>query len=342
MEHRDYMMRCLELARLGQGSVEPNPMVGCVIVHKGKIIGEGYHQKFGEAHAEINAINSVEDKSVFRDSILYVNLEPCSHYGKTPPCAERIIREGFRKVVVGSKDPNPKVAGRGIEMLRDSDIEVRTGVLEKESEELNKRFYVFHRYKRPYVILKWAETEDGFIGVRAENTKSVPISGDLAKVMVHKWRAEEPAILVGHNTALFDDPQLNVREWSGRDPLRVVVDKNAELPAHLKLFNSSQPTIVVNTVKSEEKGNTRFIKVSNIDPDSIVEALYREDILSVLIEGGAATLKAFIDKEMWDEARIFKCPVVLKSGVRAPFITGNLLYSQVIGKDRLIFLRNHH
>src|SRR4051812_3591439 len=257
-----YMHRCLELARLGAGNVAPNPMVGAVFVHEGRIIGEGYHQEYGKAHAEVNCVNSVsnEDKKFVSSSILYVSLEPCSHYGKTPPCTNLIIKEKIPRVVVGCRDPFKEVAGKGIEKLQDAGVEVTVGILEKECKELNKRFLTFHTQHRPYIILKWAQTANGKIGNR--DSERLFITNEFANHLVHKWRSEEMAILVGTNTAFIDNPELTNRLWNGKSPIRLIVDTHLRLPSSLKIFNEQQPTIVFNTLKHEESETIRYYQVT--------------------------------------------------------------------------------
>lgn len=300
------MERCIELARLGAGSVAPNPMVGAVLVYNNRIIGEGWHQQYGQAHAEVNCIASVkeEDKSFISQSVLYVSLEPCSHFGKTPPCTDLIIRNKIPKVVIGCRDPFKEVDGRGIEKLKAAGIEVVPGVMEQECKELNKRFFTFHQLQRPYIILKWAQTSDGFIG--AGNKERLLISNEYSNRLVHQWRSEEAAILVGTNTALADDPELTTRLWPGNSPVRLVVDMNLRLPASLKLFDSSIKTIVFNTVKQEEKENLLFYKLEKNKKfiPQLMDALYKLNLQSVLVEGGAALLHSFIDEGLWDEARV--------------------------------------
>jgi diaminohydroxyphosphoribosylaminopyrimidine deaminase/5-amino-6-(5-phosphoribosylamino)uracil reductase len=323
--HEIYMNRCLELASLGLGNTAPNPMVGSVIVYNNTIIGEGYHRKYGEAHAEVNAINSVENKSLLKESTIYVNLEPCSHYGKTPPCAELIKRMQIPKVVVGTLDPNPLVLGKGIEVLRSAGISVITGILEKGCAELNKRFFTFQKYQRPYIILKWAQTADHFIDkIRDANEKPQWITNQASKILVHKWRSEEQAIMVATNTALMDNPQLNVREWSGKNPVRIVIDYNHRLPSNLKIFDSSTPTIVYTGDNlSSQNENITFVKTPmGMDNISfILNHLYCSKISSVIIEGGAKFLNFLLQKNLWDEARVFEGQALFGEGISAPEIT---------------------
>jgi len=340
-----YMQRCIELARNGLGNVAPNPMVGCVIVSNGKIIGEGYHRKYGEAHAEVNAISSVKDKENLKTATLYVNLEPCCYHGKTPPCTDLIIRHKIPKVVIGCTDPAPKVSGKGIEQLKGAGCKVTHGILERECKELNRRFFTFNEKKRPYIMLKWAQTMDGFIaqqppsnsparaggellhtrpptlfGERAEAQNSNRISNELSHTLVHKWRSEEQAIMVGTNTAHIDNPQLDVREWSGKDPLRIVLDKTLRLSKGLYLFDRSIPTIVFTSCKIKSEKNLEYVNIDfkkNIIPQ-ILEELYRREIQSIIIEGGTQLLHSFIKNEMWDEMRIFIGNKKFGNGINAP------------------------
>jgi diaminohydroxyphosphoribosylaminopyrimidine deaminase/5-amino-6-(5-phosphoribosylamino)uracil reductase len=303
--HEKYMHRCLELAKLGAGNVAPNPMVGAVLVNGGRIVGEGYHEVYGGPHAEPNCLASVrgERKELIAQSVLYVSLEPCVHYGKTPPCADLIIKNRIPKVVIGCRDPFKEVNGKGIEKLISAGVEVQQGVLENECRELNKRFFTFHTQHRPYIILKWAQTANGFI---AGGPERLFISNEFTNRLVHKWRSEEASILVGTNTALIDDPQLTTRLWQGNDPNRLVIDMDLKIPASSKIFNEEAKTVVFNKLKHEEKGNILFYQVT--DDVSVVHqvcnALYRQKTLSVIVEGGARLLQSFIDEGMWDEARV--------------------------------------
>jgi len=359
-----YIHICLELAKKGIGNVAPNPIVGCVIVYENKIIGEGYHQKYGENHAEVNAINSVKNKDLLKESTLYVNLEPCTHFGKTPPCSNLIIEKKIPKVVVGCIDSYAEVAGKGILKMRDAGIEVVVGVLEKESLDLNKRFFTFHHKKRPYLILKWAETKDGFIDVDRtvianhkerngkQSFKSTDclsslysvrndvdnwITSSLSKKLVHQWRSEEQAILVGTNTALNDNPQLNVREIVGKNPLRIVLDLNLRLPKNLNLFDHSVPTLVINLLKQEKNNNLELVKIENEKDiiSQLLEVLYQKEIQSVIIEGGAQLLNAFITKNLWDEARVFIGDKYFKNGLKAPNINRKPMKTEQVETDVL-------
>jgi len=319
--HIQYMQRCLELAKKGMGFTAPNPMVACVIVYQDKIIGEGFHQYYGGRHAEVEAISSVQSPytSLLHEATLYVNLEPCSYYGKTPPCSHLIIEKGIKKVVVAGLDPNPKVAGSGIKHLEASGIVVIQGVLEKEARQLNKRFYTFHEKKRPYIVLKWAESTDGFIG---RPDKRISLSNTHAQRLVHKWRSEEQAILIGYNTALIDNPKLNLRLWPGIHPVRILIDRDLSLNKNLNIFKLNGKLIVFSgkTHTNTDKVIYRTIDFSQNIENQILEILYHEDILSVLIEGGAKTLQGFIRAALWDEARVFTTSVTLKQGITAPVL----------------------
>ena len=341
MQNREiFMKKCLELAKKGMGYVSPNPMVGCVVVFNDEIIGEGYHNLFGNAHAEVNAIENVKDKSLLKNATLYVNLEPCVHFGKTPPCSDLIIKHKIPKVVIGSVDSFSEVAGKGIEEMQNSGIEVIVGVLEKESRELNKRFFTFHEKKRSYVILKWAESKDGYIAPKNQN-KPFWMTSSESKKLVHKWRDEEDAILVGRITAEKDNPSLTVRGIAGSNPVRIVIDKNLKLSGDLNLFNSEAKTIIFNAIKSEETRTNQFIKINfNNLIKSILEELYQQNIQSVIIEGGSKTLQSFIDTNMWDEARIFTTNKTLAKGVKSPTIEGEIISEDKIGEDELEILCN--
>ncbi|NOY38471.1 MAG: bifunctional diaminohydroxyphosphoribosylaminopyrimidine deaminase/5-amino-6-(5-phosphoribosylamino)uracil reductase RibD [Chlorobi bacterium] len=317
------MMRCLDLARCGLGTTYPNPQVGSVIVRHGKIIAEGFHRRSGEPHAEALAIAAVKDKSLLKGSSLYVSLEPCSHFGKTPPCADLIVSSGIPRVVVGTLDTSKKVAGKGIGILRAGGCEVVTGVLEKECRRINRRFFTWHEKSRPYIILKWAESADGFMDrKRNPDDSSGPdwISGPLGRQLVHKWRSEEQSILVGTRTAQIDDPSLTVREWTGRQPLRLVIDRKLSLPETLNLFNDKAPTLIFNSRLNRPDSQPEYIKLDfNGDIiDQILEVLYQRQIQSVIIEGGADTIERFIKKELWDEARVFTGKMRFYDGIQAP------------------------
>ncbi|MDN3547740.1 bifunctional diaminohydroxyphosphoribosylaminopyrimidine deaminase/5-amino-6-(5-phosphoribosylamino)uracil reductase RibD [Mucilaginibacter aquaedulcis] len=346
VNHEKYMQRCIELAQLGAGQVSPNPMVGAVVVHDGKIIGEGYHQKYGQAHAEVNAIAQVMGKfddaaELLKQSVIYVSLEPCAHYGKTPPCADLIIRHQIPTVVVGCRDPFDQVDGKGIEKLKAAGIEVITGVLEKECKWLNRRFFTKVQKHRPYIILKWAQTSDGFFAP-ADHTQ-LWITGEESRRLVHQWRSEEDAVLVGKNTAAIDNPCLNVRYGDGRSPKRVVIDRKLELDKGLNIFDQSVDTFVFNEVKFDVDGKNKYIALedfNNFVPQYILYQLYLQDIQSVIIEGGARTLQSFIEAGLWDEARVFTGKINLKNGIKAPQITGIIAGEFPSGKDRLQIIYN--
>ncbi len=319
-----YMQRCLQLARQAEGNTAPNPMVGAVVVCDGVIIGEGYHHRRGEPHAEVNAIASVRDQSLLKRSTLYVNLEPCSHYGKTPPCAELIIKKEIPRVVVGMGDPNEKVNGRGIALLRQAGIEVTEHVLENECCELNRRFVTFHTKKRPYVILKWAQTTDGFIDALRNDRQTPPlrISNETTKTLNHQMRTVESAILVGTNTVLLDNPHLTSRKWSGKNPVRMAIDKNMRIPADYKLFDGTTPTVIFTDKTAKNRTNLTFVKLDfqkNIVPQ-ILDYLYQNEWQSLIVEGGTKLLQAFIDSNLWDEAHIETAPITIGDGVHAPKI----------------------
>ena len=318
------MQRALELAAIGRGSVSPNPMVGCVIVQNGKIIGEGWHRKYGEAHAEVNAINSVEDHTLLREATCYVTLEPCAHHGKTPPCADLLIEKKLKRVVVAVGDSNPLVGGEGIERMKAAGIDVETGCLAQEALDLNVRFFTLMEKKRPYIILKWAQTSDGFVA--RMNFDSKWISNEYSRSLVHQWRAQEDAILVGINTAIYDNPTLNVRSWSGKDPLRILIDRNLKLDSDNNLMQGAIPTLIYNTKKTTQQNNLEYVKInrSNFIKDLVAD-LGKRQVQSLIIEGGSATLKAFIDADLWDEARVFTADVSIGEGIEAPDIQGKIL-----------------
>lgn len=320
MQDEFYIKRCIELANKAIGKTYPNPLVGSVIVHNDKIIGEGYHHKAGENHAEINAINSVQDKSLISESTIYVSLEPCAHYGKTPPCALKIKELGFKKVVIGAMDSHDKVNGKGKKIIQDAGIEVISGILEKECTELNKRFFTFHEKKRPYIILKWAKSGDDFMD---KDFNPVSISNPLVNQFVHQLRAAEHAILVGTHTALNDNPALTVRHVEGKNPVRILIDFELKVPRDFNIYNQEAKTLVINTIKDEEKENIRFIKINKENfLNELMNALYKEQIQSVIIEGGRFTLQQFIDENLWDEAIVIKNETLkLENGTKAPLFT---------------------
>ncbi len=314
-----YMRRALELAELGRGKVSPNPMVGCVIVHQDKIIGEGYHQEYGKAHAEVNAVEAVKNQELLAEATVYVTLEPCAHFGKTPPCANLLVDKKVKKVIIAAFDTNPLVGGKGIQILKDAGVEVETGLLEAEARIQNKRFFTQIEKKRPYVILKWAQTLDGYVA--REDYSSKWITNASSRQLVHKWRAEEDAIMVGKNTAKHDDPALNVREWVGTNPLRIVIDSNLELPNSLKLFDEAVPTLCFNSQKSEIKGTLEYIKLkSDFQISDILKELQQRNIQSVIVEGGSYLLNRFLKSELWDEARVFTSRNKFVQGIQAPVV----------------------
>jgi diaminohydroxyphosphoribosylaminopyrimidine deaminase / 5-amino-6-(5-phosphoribosylamino)uracil reductase len=334
-----YMGRALELAVISQGHVSPNPMVGCVIVRNDKIIGEGWHRAYGQAHAEVNAVNSVPDKSLIAGSTVYVTLEPCSHFGKTPPCADLLIEKKVSRVVISNYDTNPLVGGKGVRKLKEAGIEVTAGVLEEKGRHLNRRFFTYMEKKRPYVMLKWAQTSDGFIA--RENFDSKWISNEFSRSLVHKWRSEEDSILVGSNTALHDDPQLTVRDWSGRNPVRIVLDRQAKLPVGLKLFDGNAMTICYTQAKSHKSNNLEFVKIEHADFfTGVLENLYQRNIQSVMVEGGSATINLFLSKGLWDEARVFTAPASFVNGIKAPVIQMKAFEETESGTDKLTLYYN--
>lgn len=332
-----FMRRAMELATLGTGSVSPNPLVGSVIVHENNIIGEGYHRRFGEAHAEVNAINAVIEKDKLKESTVYVNLEPCAHYGKTPPCSDLLIKWAVKRVVVANTDPNPKVSGKGLEKLSDAGIEVSVGVLEEEGRELNRRFFCSFNNKRPYIILKWAETIDGFIA--RENYDSKWISNKFSRQLVHKWRSEEDAIMVGKNTAKYDNPGLTVRDWSGRNPVRIVIDHHLALERNLSVFDSSVPTLCYNLIKNADDGISYISLPEDNFLTLMLEDLIKKGINSVIVEGGSKTLQEFIDHNLWDEGRVFISNQKFGKGIAAPDLRG-LTVEELIQGDRLLIYKN--
>ncbi len=333
MNPRLFMQRALDLAERGKGAVRPNPMVGCVIVHEEKIIGEGYHEQYGGPHAEVQAFASVSDPQLLAEATVYVSLEPCSHWGKTPPCANLLVEKGIKSVVVATLDPNPLVAGKGVQLLEAAGISVQVGLLEQEAKWQNRRFFCQQEKHRPYVILKWAQTQDGFIA--RENFDSKWISGTQSRQLVHQWRAEEQAILVGKNTALHDNPRLNVRDWTGTDPIRVVLDSKLELPTDLHLFDQQIPTLCYTTLKSEKLRNLEWVKLPQISLEALLADLHARQIQSVLIEGGSHTLNQFLAAGLWDEARVFTAPIEFERGIAAPQLNQSPVESHAIGQDQL-------
>ena len=343
--HEVYMRRCLELAALGTGFVAPNPMVGAVLVHNDLIIGEGYHMKYGEAHAEVNCINSIpgHKKHLIKESTLYVSLEPCNHSGKTPPCSDLIIKEQIPKVIIACKDPFEKVNGSGIEKLKTNGIEIITGLLEKEATWLNRRFFSFHKKQRPYIILKWAQSNN--LKIAGEHFRPVKISNEITDRLVHKWRSEEAAIMVGTNTALSDDPSLTTRLWHGHDAVRVVVDSELKLPASLNLFNNLVPTIIINRIKQEEAGNNFFYKYAEHEdvPAATINVLRQHNINSLIIEGGARLLQSFINIGLWDEARVITNKELnINDGMDAPVLENAIpINKEMIRSDEISYYKRN-
>ncbi len=344
-EDEKYINRCFELALNGLGHVSPNPMVGCVILHQDKIIGEGYHRNYGEAHAEVNAINAVENKELLKESTVYVSLEPCSHFGKTPPCVELLIKHQVKKVVISNSDPNPLVAGKGIELLKSAGIEVICGVLEEKGYELNRRFFIYFEKKRPYIILKWAKTIDGFMDIdRSEpgNNQKYWITNEKLKILVHKWRSEEAAIMVGTRTAINDNPKLNVRLWHGKQPLRIVLDEKLGLSKNLNLFDQTLPTLVFTSANIENQTNITYKQVNfcNNPIKEILDYLFEIKITSLIIEGGKELLQSFLKQNIWDEARVLTGNKSFGKGLIAPEIKGDFVFKENIDNDLIEIIKN--
>ncbi len=335
------MRRCFELAELGAGNISPNPKVGAVISHKGKIIGEGFHQKYGEGHAEVNAIQSVtpQDLSKLKEATIYVSLEPCFHFGKTPPCVDLILKHQIPSVVIAMQDPTSKVGGQSIEKLRASGVKVQVGVLEAEARQLIRRFTQLHIHERPYIILKWAQSADGFIG---KPNEQVWLSNPISKRLVHQWRAEEGAILVGTNTAIVDNPQLTTRLYFGKSPLRLVIDKNHKIPRGHRLFSDGLPTIYfTRTTRTDFVAGIEQVLVKDWNEllPQIITSLKNKKKHSLIVEGGAQLLQSFINRGLWDEARVFKTKKVVEQGIQAPQISYSIKNSWAIGQDQLDILR---
>ena len=346
--HENYILRCIQLAKNGLGTTFPNPMVGSVIVHNEKIIGEGYTSPYGGPHAEVNAIKSVAEPSLLKNATLYVTLEPCSHYGKTPPCADLIVEHKIPRVVIGISDPNTKVAGKGIQKLKEAGCEVTVGVLEKECREHHRRFLTFHQKKRPFIILKWAETLDGFMAPEPEKRTTDPqpywITNARSRQLVHQWRSEEQAILVGTNTVLIDNPKLNLRFWYGTSPTRIIIDRKLKIDQTFHILDGSIKTLVITEVTTSDNYLPGIcyetIDFSKNVARQIGEKLYKNNLLSVIVEGGAKTLKTFIEEGLWDEARIFTGNAQFGKGLKSPNISGRWMESNTIEKDTLKILRN--
>ena len=335
-----YMSRCLQLAQQAEGHTAPNPMVGAVIMCDGVIIGEGYHHRCGEPHAEVNAIRSVNDQNLLMKSTLYVNLEPCSHYGKTPPCAQLIIDKKIPRVVVGMGDPNPKVNGRGIQMLREAGVEVVENVLNQQCQILNKRFVTLYTKKRPFVILKWAQTQDGFIDAWRTTSEIPPlrISNEVTKTLNQQIRSIESAILVGTNTALLDNPHLTARKWNTRNPVRMVVDKSLRVPSYYRIYDQTTPTVIFTDKMVENITNMTFVKLdfSKAIVPQIVDYLYQVNLSSLIVEGGTQLLQAFIDANLWDEVYIETSPEIIGAGVKAPNISMKIIDTKWYDKNKMV------
>lgn len=332
-----FMHRALFLAKLGLGKVAPNPLVGCVIVHDNIIIGEGYHQFYGGPHAEVNALKQVENPDLLKKATVYVTLEPCSHFGKTPPCSDILIKSGVKNVVIGTRDSNPLVSGKGIDKLKKAGIEVIENVLENECRKINRRFFTFHEKSRPYVILKWAQTSDGYLDKqRSSNEIGINwITEPETKSLVHKWRSEEQAILVGRNTIMNDNPSLTVRDFSGKNPIRIVIDSQLAISNMKNVFSDDAETLVFNRIKNEKIGNIEWIKIQETNTDLILKELYKRGIQSVLVEGGSRTLQYFIIDNVWDEARVIVGNSQFGGGVKAPVLNKLPNDTYLFGKDRI-------
>lgn len=341
--HDFYILRCIQIAENGLGTTAPNPMVGAVIVYNHNIIGEGYTSAYGGSHAEVNAIDSVVDKSLLKKATLYVTLEPCSHFGKTPPCADLIIKHKIPKVVVGILDPHEKVAGKGIQKLKDAGCEVIVGVLEKECRNHHKRFLTYHEKKRPFILLKWAESVDGFIAPTIDQRSKISepfwITNKYSRQLVHKWRSEEQAILVGTKTVLDDNPKLDVRHWKGKNPIRIIIDRELKIDTSFHVLDGSSKTIVFTAISDVSKfqKNINYIQIdfSKDIASQICQKLHQHDIQSIIIEGGAKTLQSFIDANLWDEAYIFIGSNQFKNGIKAPQFFGKLNSTLKIKQDTL-------
>jgi len=347
MSHSNFMQRCIQIAKNGLGQTRPNPMVGCVIVCEGKIISEGFTSPYGGGHAEVNAIAAVKNKALLKNATLYVTLEPCAHYGKTPPCANLIVAQKIPNVVIGMVDPFSKVAGKGIQLLKDAGCNVTVGVLENECQEHHKRFLTFLGKKRPFIVLKWAETKDGFMDVERKETRLADakpnwITNSFSRQFVHKIRAEEQAILVGTNTVINDNPTLDVRHWSGNNPVRLILDKSLRIPQDYTVFDDKVKTIVFTEEARVDSENTRYKKIdfSRDLVHAVCEVLYQENIQSVLIEGGKKTLQSFIDANIWDEALVFIGASDFKKGLKSPVIHGTIESELAFGKDVLKKYKN--
>lgn len=344
---RKYMERAIELAAMASGNTSPNPLVGAVIVSGGKIIGEGYHTAAGRPHAEIMAINSVKDRGLLKESAMYVSLEPCSHHGRTPPCAERIKQEGIPEVIIAGKDPNPGVNGKGIDILQGAGVKVRTGVLQDEAREMNRRFITYHEKGRPYIILKWAQSFDGYLDrLRTAGSGRGPnwVTGTEEKILVHKWRTEEDAILIGDRTACNDDPGLDARLWAGSSPRRFVLSESSALPGDLKIFRGEPQTIIFSRGRAAtmEGADYHILKSRDKALEEVLDYMFEREILSLIVEGGYTVLSQFIEAVLWDEARIFKGETMFSAGLKAPLIEGVVKDRQAFPSSRLEYWRPHN
>lgn len=339
IEDSQYMRRCLFLAQKGLGLTYPNPMVGCVIVYKREIIGEGWHKKAGTAHAEVLAIKNVKDKSLLKHSTIYINLEPCAHFGKTPPCVDLILKHKIPRVVIASKDPDKRVAGKGIEKLKESKCEVKLGVLSEEADFLNRRFYTFHQKQRPYIILKWAQTNDHFISPKIKDKGSIFwITGALAQQRAHQWRSEENAILVGVQTIIDDNPSLTTRHWKGNHPFRFVIDPHNRIPKDSKIMSDGFNSYLLNRVKVKNNfKQIEYIKTSFNSTETILETIHKKDIQSIIVEGGARTLKYFLSEKLWDEIRILENSKKIENGVGAPKVSHLVTKKEVLDQDSIYY-----
>ena len=335
--HKKYIQRTFYLAKKGIGKVAPNPLVGCVIVKNNNIIGEGYHKEYGDKHAEINAINSVSNKKEIEGSSVYINLEPCNHFGKTPPCSDALVKLKPKEVIISNKDPNPLTNGKSIKKLIDNNINVRSNILKEEGEELNKRFFKNQIKKLPFIILKWAQTSDGFIAKSDGSSKW--ISNDISRTLVHKWRSEELGILVGAKTVNSDNPKLNVRSWDGKDPIRVIIDPNNRCSNKSDILSDTLPTLIYNKKKESKVQNKQFVRLLEFDLINILKDILSKGISSIMVEGGSFTLQSFIENNLWDEARVFVSGGKFKNGIKAPKI--KLSSPQKIGSDQLYLMKNY-
>lgn len=343
LEDKKYILRCIQLAKNGFGTTYPNPMVGCVIVHNKKIIGEGWHYKSGTPHAEVMAINSVKDKKLLSEATLYVSLEPCSYTGKTPPCSDLIIENKIPRVVVGSTDPHPNVSGKGVKRLKKAGIQVKSGVCKLECDELNKRFFTFHTKKRPYILLKWAATKDGYIApLEQDEGKPFWITTPISKQLVHVWRSQEASILVGTNTVIKDNPRLDTREVYGNNPVRLTIDRNLKTPSGHALLKNDIPTVVFTSKSKKSLDNLHYEKIdwSKSIPEQILAYCYENQLQSILIEGGTKLLQSFIDANLWDEARVFTGKSLLKSGISQPKLNAFPYMVKNSGEDSLSYYKN--